>query len=311
MISLEKGKRITSHIINQPYIKKELLKWEIYSLKDVDYWFLHRGFEQQGFNSGAFLKIAGKNMIDANCAIKKEGKELINNLGFLLEDSNYNKYEREFFANIDGPFYTSLKNNEKGETGKNFYKSVKEFLDKPNIGKSNMWKLIFWMMNSCRYLNEEYENSFKNFLFEEFGKSLNKKISFENVNNLYYTDWKIIEKNKPWLKIYGIGEETFSFILRDAMEISFKDYLIKHDSTNIKFFHRTGLDRLAEPNLIDDRDKYLDVMQKIKGKYSLREINIAIFLYCSKTFNKKPFCSNIENCNDCGIQNICLQDFSK
>lgn len=314
IMTLENGKKIIDYVVNFPPTKEKISKWEFYSIQNIDYWFLHRGYEQQGFASWELLKILGRNLLGRSDPerLKSRGKELIAKLGVLLsaEEKRIRKYDRAVFGGLDARFYSDLKAGKKGEIGTHFYAAVCEFSGARDVSKSGMmWRLIWLMLKGCSQLVENYEGSFLRFLEVEFSKTLNREVTADTFGELTFEDWEKIAKAKPWGPISGLGPQTFPYIIRDVKEISFGDRLSKLDSTNVKFMKRTGIYGLADPTLTNEDEKYKSVMDTVRNGHDIRLVNRAIYLYCSKTENPKPFCYSEKACVNCGIKNLCSQEF--
>lgn len=260
----------------------------------IDKIFLIRAYEQGGFEAWKFGKPLYMNSIFS-----------IEKIGSIFDEyKGVKKYRRDFAGSLEDPFYIDLKNGKYGEEGQKFYKSVKEF--KGNSGQS-FYRLLWWMLVCCNFLKTYYKGSFSYFLKKKYAEFKDMDIiSDNNFKKISIEDWEEFKKKKnPWNELYGVGPNVFDFIIGDTGELKFLEDSYKLDLSNKHFIKVTGIykDEIT-------REKVINFIKELNLPYTLREINTAIFLYCSEG-NKKDcgFCRNPKKCQECAVNDICEKNF--
>jgi len=133
--------------------------WVHQSYAKLDDIFLARAFEQGGFQANIFHDI-----------LKDKGIASISSIGQVLKIYQGSlKYSREEKGGLETVFYQELRMGKYGEEGKRFFESVEEFR-KNRKGKpgKKFWKLLWYMLVACKFLKENYQSSFKEYLKEKY-----------------------------------------------------------------------------------------------------------------------------------------------
>jgi hypothetical protein len=273
-------------------------RWTQYSesWKEIDTIFILRGFEQQGFQ---LFKM--KPLLEENRLLS------INSLGEIMTKYPVKaSYERSFAGSITSEFYIGLLNGLGGKEGKLFAGAVQVFLNQKvgSPGKT-FWRLLYHMLQACKFLKEKYESSFAKYIIEKYSLfSTTKDISEDDFLHISVFDWAFfINKVKPWSDLKGIGPNVFDFVLGDIVEAQFVKDSFKFDSSNQHFFHVTGISSLIEPF---NKETTCLFLKQLDLSFNLREINKGIYTYCSMTENNNfGFCRNRYKCGNCKVNNIC------
>jgi hypothetical protein len=279
-------------------------EWEIWVGKEryssIDSLFLRRGFEQLRFNANRFYDFLERHNVGSIKAI-----------GSILNDSDPKKYSRDYAGSLEKSLYKAFQEGKRGESGIRFYESVSEYM-KSNYSKGGkFWVLLWYMLQCCRILREDYNSSFLFYLKNGAGETLGyeRSLSDDEFKNLSDTQWEKYYTTRPWNKLMGIGENTFPYIISDVADLKFKDHpsLVKLDATNISFSRNTGIIELAEPGA-GEKERYIDAISRVRGAYPFRTVNSAIYVYNSRDYGGK--CSDAK-CRKCSINHLCVKLLSE
>jgi hypothetical protein len=278
-------------------------RWRQYdqSWYNIDRIFIRHGYEQGGFHMFKFVPL-----------LEDRGIFSIKGLGSILSKLPIkgNKYERNYAGFIEAPFYLELKNGKRGLEGSRFYDAVSVFLNN-RIGSPGrfFWRMIWELLVSCHYLSRNYDGSFARYLLTEYASFYGRsEVSNDDFLSISTELWEaFLQKRKPWKNLYGIGENTFDFIVGDIVEANFVVHSYKFDSANQHFFHITGISELIEPF---DRNGTIRFLRQIELPYTLREINKGIYTYCSNTERDNfGYCRSHSKCQECRVSELCLKIF--
>ncbi len=289
----EEAKMVIDHVVITTKVR-----WLQYGEKylDLDEIFIRRGYEQKGFECWKFMKI-----------LKNRDIRRIGDLGAILTCYDYDgKYEREISGSLNSSFYKDLKEGKCGDIGKKFFDAVEEALNTKFSKGSTFYKLLWYMLKSCKVLKIKYNSSFDFFLQEKYSEFTNMKDSSKiALRNISKEDWSVFLGTKPWNELPGIGENAFDFILGDVGEFKFASESYKLDDANKHFLKVTGINNLII-NKGKNRTDVIDFLKSLEMNYTLREINKGIYTYCSGTEKRNfGFCRSFKKCIKCGINMIC------
>jgi len=293
MVTREQAKEIIKYVveITKPRWSKFAEKYE-----DLDEIIIRRGYEQGGFKCWLFMDI-----------LEKKGIKSVNSLGAILKNCSYpKKYNSNVARGLNSEFYIDLKGGKYGNNGILFAEAVKEFLDHKYACGNKFWKILWQMLICCKNLKEKYNSSLE-FLLKKLYSEFSGKTPLSNVDlkSIELEEWDdFLKKKKPWTELYGIGRNTFDFIIGDVVDFKFAPESYKLDSANEYFFKVTGIGKLIK----GDRSEVIKFLKSLNLGYSLREINRGIYVYCSKTekkFSNFYYCRDLEKCNYCKINSIC------
>lgn len=268
-------------------------KWDVH-WEDIDKIFLSRAYDQMGFDDWIFINFLDKHGLN------------IEKIGSILDDTEFEKkYNRELAGSLESPVYQCMNNETYGSEGKNFYKSVEEF----NGGKGAAYfKLLWYMLVTCNYLNNNYNSSFSDYLKIQFAnyKGL-KEISDNDFLQIPIYEWDDFKQNaKPWNELYGVGPNVFDYIMGDVVELEFVKNSYKLDSANERFLTKTGI---CKPDELT-KDNVINILKDINLPYSLREVNKGLYAYCSKLHcDTYCFCREPQKCQECAVNDICEKIF--
>jgi hypothetical protein len=292
-MNTQEGKEIISHVVRETE-----WRWQEYDISwnDIDRMLIARGYEQGGFSSFHFVPL-----------LEEEGIYSIHDLGGILKDHvRALKYERDYAGSLEAEFYRDLQGGIFGEEGKAFCRCVKEFLEK-KLGNPGgfFWRTLWQMLTCCRQLRVYYEGSFSHYLKRKYAdfKRLSH-VSDSDFLSMSTGEWESFKQTKkPWKELYGIGENTFDFVVGDMAEADFVSNSYKLDSSNEYFLKVTGLSKVVGSL---GRDRIMHFLNALDLSYTLREINKGIYTYCSETEKENfGFCRDRGKCGECGINNIC------
>lgn len=267
-------------------------KWEV-EWKEIDDVFIKRGYERLGFNGGMFAE-----NLEAN------GIFSIEKLGMILD--NYNRKEKHDSENVNSlepTFYKELSKGLYGDEGKNFYISVRDYK-----GPGFKWQLSWQLLVCCNYLKNSYNSRFSYYLKKKFADFSNKSnVSDNDLFGISLETWEDFKKTEPWADLYGIGINTFDYLIGDIKDFDFNKNSFDFDTPNAKFLIITGI--FEKEGL--DRKKAIELIQRLDLRpYTLRQINKGIYAYCSKTESKTyGYCLNPIKCEDCQVNDICEKNF--
>ena len=306
-MDIEKARKIIHHVVSST-----VRRWRQYetSWKEVDELFIKRGYEIGGFEAWKFAE-----------ALKKAGIFSISELGKILPPELKSKtYDRNFAGSLNSEFYLRAKEGEYGEKGRKFYLTVESFLKSDAKKGQSFWRLLWFMLQSCSFLEKNFRGSFKVYLLEKFRQIFYSEIedftelekAFFSLNYDEYSKFKkfiLKERNLP-----GIGPNMFDYILADIKELAFANEIIKLDSSNKSFFKVTGIGKLFDfnPNQKEEeiKEKIRNFFKSLDLPYTVREINKGIYTYCSKTEGDKfGFCLSKDKCSSCKVSEFCEKDF--
>jgi hypothetical protein len=269
------------------------------SWHDIDQIFIRRGYEQGGFQMFKFFPL-----------LEERGISSINSLGTILEYTPHPNsiYNRGYAGSRDAQFYMELKKGQHGNAGVSMYDAVTTFLDH-RIGNPGrfFWRMIWQLLVSSYDLKTKYYASFSKYLLDTYARfSRRQYISEEEFLSISTDEWELYKKEqKPWKKLYGIGENTFDFIVGDIVEATFAQNSYKFDSTNQFFLRVTGISDLIIPF---DRDNTIRFLNCLKLPFTLREINKGIYTHCSRTGSVSlGYCRSLSHCKHCGVSDCCCQ----
>jgi len=257
--------------------------------------FICRAYDQMGFDDWIFVDFLEKYDIYS-----------IEKIGRILYNTNYDKkYSRDFAGSLESQLYQNMKNGIYGAEGKSFYLSVKEFNGRKGAA---YYRLLWYMLVSCKYLKENYDASFSNYIKNQYAqyKGLNhvddKK--FQNISVNEWEDFK--EKQKPWNEIYGVVINVFDYIMGDIVDLKFVNESYKLDSANERFLKTTGIINKSQMNH-ENVKKYL---LSLNLPYSLREINKGLYCYTSELGKDNyGYCRTPKKCESCSVNDICEKKF--
>lgn len=296
-MDVEKAKSIINYVVTET--KKLWQYWEVEWAK-IDEVFLLRGYEQKGFDTANFAEL-----------LKQEGIFSIEQLGLILDRYEGNtKYNRDFAGSLTSRFYQEMKNGIYGEEGRRFFNCVETFRSKHYKAGQIFWKLLWYMLVSCNYLKNKYNASFSFFLKKKYAEYKDLlSIQDSDFLSIDAERWEKFKKDiKPWEELSGISANVFDFVIRDIKEAKFARDSYKLDSSNERFFKITGILKLLNDNLA--RENVVNFLKGLGLQYTLREINMGIYAYCSRTESHNfGFCRGKEKCKNCGVNNICEQNF--
>ncbi len=284
-------------------VKATKWRWLQYdqSWNDIDRIFIQHGYEQGGFHMFKFVPLLEKRRIFS-----------IERLGAIISNSfiKTNKYDRNYAGSLEAPFYVMLKNGKCGSDGSRFYDAVHFFIHN-KVGRPGrfFWRLLWQLLISCHYLRLNYDSSFARFLLTEYANFCGKdKISDTDFLSISTEQWEtFLQKRKPWKKLYGIGENTFDFIVGDIVEANFVMHSYKFDSANQHFFKVTGISELIDPF---DRNGTINFLKQLELPCTLREVNKGIYTYCSDTERDNfGYCRSPLKCQECKVSEICNRKF--
>lgn len=274
-------------------------RWRQYGERwaNIDEVFLRRGYEQQGFEVFRFLPI-----------LKIKGCGTIEALGSIPRASEVGRYASDLARGLESPFYKALAAGKRGEMGSAFYEAVSEFLQ-PGKGRkgSGFWMQLWRLLQACRFLKEEHQASFRGYLLARFARFRDEeRVDDSALLGLDPASWQaFLSADKPWQPLYGIGRDTFDFIMGDFEEAEFAAESFKFDSANRHYLEVTGIS-----DLIGDlsRDVVIDFLSSLGLDWKLRQINKGIYTYCSETeASNFGFCRDREDCGRCAVASICAR----
>lgn len=228
----------------------------------------------------------------------------IDKVGSILDGNYERKYNREFAGSLEAPLYQNMISN--GSECVGFYKSVEEFNGRKGAA---FYKLLWYMLVACHYLQENYDSSFKNYIkikYSEY-KGL-KSISDEDFHNISLDDWENFKKKKqPWNELYGVGINVFDYIMGDIIELKFLKDSYKLDSANERFLKVTGVIPKDKINHEDVKDFLLS----LNLDYTLREVNKGLYTYITDLNKEKyGFCRDKQKCKECNVYDKCEMNFN-
>ena len=297
-MNVEQAKKIILYAV-----EKTNPRWSEYDdsweWKNIDNVFIRKGYEQGGFAAFEFNEL-----------LKKKGISSIDKVGTILMKYNGGKkYSREYAGSLNTKFYRELRNRKFGEEGYDFYECVKDFLEK-KVGNPGGWFWIkLWqMLICCNYLKKNYRASFSYYLKKKYAEFINMpKITDDKFLSITLENWEQFKKDKkPWGELYGIGQNVFNFIIGDLKDANFVEVVkdsYKLDAANQHFFKVTGIDKLIDEF---NGDGIIVFLKQLNLPYTIRQINTAIYDYCSKTEAEKfGFCRDIKKCMECTVSYIC------
>jgi len=292
----ENAEDIIDYVVTKT--KPRWIKWIYESYSKLDEILITRGYEQGGFAAGLFFKILGNKDI-AN----------IMKLGSILERyKGEDKYNREEKGSLKSPFYRDLARGIYHDYGKAFYECVEKFSLHPDGNQGFMfWMKLWQMLVCCRHLKQNYQSSFRFYLKKKYSDYIKiSEILDKDFFNITLEDWKkFLKKTTPWNELYGIGDNVFDYLVRDIKEFDFNKESFKLDAANKHFFKTTGISKLCDIQKRDNVIKFLKELN-LKHKYSIKEINTGIYIYCSDTEKENfGFCRNMEKCTECKVNSIC------
>ena len=297
VVNKEKAKKVIQYVV-----ETTKTRWIQYKEKytDLDELFIRRGYEQGWFQCWKFFEVLRDRDISG---IAELGEVLDNFEGSLI-------YNREFAGNLESPFYQNLKVGKYGKIGKQFFESVEQTIAAKFSKGFIFYKLLWYMLRSCKILRDNYRSSFKFFLIKKYSEYENiSTISDYSLQNLTLEEWSKFKKTKPWNKLPGIGENVFDFIVGDVIEFKFASESFKLDSANEYFLKITGINKLIKNNG-KDKEYIINFLKSLDLNFTLRENNKGIYTYCSLTETENfGFCRSLEKCKECGINNICEKNF--
>lgn len=297
--SRSKARRIITYVVQKTY--GTVNQWsEEYS--DLDRVFIRRGYEQGGFE---FFKLAP--------LLEAKGIFSIERLGSILDSyMGEKKYNRQNHGALASSFFVALQRGHYGLEGVKFYECVKQFLER-RLGRPGafFWLKLWQMLVCLNYLKLNYHSSFVFYLKKKYADF--KQTTFVSDSDLLgmtTEEWlRFKETQKPWDELSGIGENVFDFIVGDVAEFEFARSSYKLDAANSYFFKVTGLQKLIDPNFT--RDTVIAFLSKLNLPFTIRQINAAIYAYCSVTEAKTyGFCHDVRRCDECGVNNICERNIA-
>ena len=274
-------------------------RWSQYdrTWRDIDRIFIHHGYEQGGFEIFKFLPLLDKRECYS-----------IRALGSILREEDGPSYVRDSAGSLTRPFYVALSHGERGDRGRALYDAITDF-QRPGGGRAGafFWKLIWYILTSCRYLANNHSASFRSYMLATFAKHIGKQlIRDEELLSLVPEDWtRFVEKTRPWEPLKGIGRNTFDFIFGDLVEARFAQDLYKLDAANLHFLRVTGISDLIGDL---DRPNVISFMRDLGTGHTLRQVNKGIYTYCSVTESGSyGFCRSLEDCKRCAVAVDCAK----
>lgn len=294
-------KQFIDHIvkITEPIFSK----WTTQSLDKLDDLFLQRIIEQGVPYSDRLPKFWQ--------VMAEYGFKSIGDFGEVLEKYGEirHKYDRQKFGGFDATFYQELKQGKAGEKGKMFYKAILECKEKDcQINGRNQWMIYLYLLSQCAYLKVGYSGSFKEFLIAKTGVK-----DVDALKQLDYEQWNKFLELKPWSEFQGQSQDMLSYLLSDLdLHPDTKEIFVKINSTNRKFIYRTEAFKIIKsytkkpprPDAIP-RKICVEVLRHLKGDYTLRTINVALYSYCSEASHTLGFCGDKEKCRECFYDKKC------
>lgn len=297
----ENARKIISHVVQKT--KPTVTQWsEKYS--ELDKVFIRRGYEQGGFE---FFRLSP--------LLEARGIFSIEKLGSILDSYvGEKKYDRLNHGGWASSFFMALQNGQYGPEGIRFYDCVKQFLGK-RVGRPGafFWVKLWQMLVCLNYLKLNYHSSFVLYLKQEYADFKQApSVSDSDLFSITAEEWLRFKKiQKPWTKLLGIGENVFDFIVGDISEFKFAgDSSYKLDSANAYFFKVTGLDELIGLQLT--QATVVSFLKKLGLPFTVRQINAAIYAYCSVTEAKTyGFCHDIAKCSQCPVNEVCERNITQ
>jgi len=273
-------------------------RWSQYDIswKNIDIEFIMRGYEQQGFQLFKTRPILENlSLLSIDC------------LGTILQNGPYKiKYDRQFAGSLTSQFYKGLQKGLYGIEGKKLFVTISTILNQKDIKfGSTFWKLIYFLLQTCHFLKQNYSSSFAKYLLTKYSSFTHKpdltEPAFLNISEV---EWHIfLEKAKPWQELKGIGQNIFDFIMGDVIEAPFARNSYKFDDSNKHFLRVTGISQLIIPF---DRETTATFIKNLDLSYSLRQINKGKYTYCSETEGENyGFCRRFHKCQNCNVFSIC------
>lgn len=300
---------------------------------ELDYVFLERAFEMQGFLG--FLE----------CGLKKHDMDSIDKIGTIFLElkkhgaSYLNSYPsgqnfpvKMFGKELNPPkaiiqFLEDLKGGKGGIYGQKYYNAIDSFFKDKKTRRGRMvWKIIWAYCWNGRYLKEKYDSSFKQMVRQKAEEWLrNERYDKEFIAKfprfgLLRSNWEslmshVLESVSKELK--EIGEEMTPWILRDIKEFCLASKVLpKLDTNNINFLLKTGLILLTVKEKIRELDElkkewrkkpkqiYTEIFELIGSGCDLSSINRNIYSFTSVVEAKH--CRTKEDCERCKARQFCL-----
>jgi hypothetical protein len=269
---------------------------------DIDRIFIHHGYEQGGFEVFKFLPL-----------LEERGIYSIEALGGILENiARPQTYDRDYAGGFDSRFYRDLRNGAHGQVGVLLHECVEIFLsDKMGNPGAFFWRMIWHMLVCCSYLKKNHNSSFKEFLKCKYAEYIGEQtVTDTDLLNASAEEWSdFVSTARPWRELYGIGQNTFDFILGDIAEARFASDSFKFDKANQHFFRVTGISDIIVPF---DRKNTVNFIRSLSLPYSLRQANTGIYHFCSLTeAHNFGYCRKKEKCFRCGVAQLCNQRFTE
>ena len=314
---IEKGKNaltaFVGHIIESTH--EIVAEWTHNSLENLDTLFLRRAHEQLFQAGSQFWEILQNYSL---FSIEELGKILTTYKGDLTPIYRQNQWDN--FNAVDAKFYIELSEGRAGECGVRFYNALLECDRRhEHLGGGKGWKLYLALLRDTAMLRVKYDSCFLTFLESKISKSFGvplESVDEEYTRRMGKEEWLRFLESCPWNDICEVGENMFKYILSDLEDLhsDTQELFIKIDSTNKRFLFRTKAYKLLDPHIdyqkpdeIEDQTA-IKVLKIIKGEHSLREVNTAIYAYCSDAIGKLGFCNNQDKCNECEYHGECPQN---
>lgn len=292
--SIEKARKIISYVVDKT--KPTVLRYQE-KFSDLDRVFIRRGYEQGGFE-----------LFKLTPLLEAQGIFSIDKIGSILDTyAGEKKYNRQEQGSLQSIFYQDAKSGLYGLEGTKFYECVEGFLERRIGNPGAFFWLKLWQMVVClNHLKTNYNASFVFYLrkkYAEFRKVAS--ISDGQLLSIGTEEWgRFKREQKPWAELLGIGENVFDFIVGDVAEFEFASDSYKLDSANSYFLKVTGLQKLVYPDF--SRESVVAFLRKLELPFALRQINAAIYTYCSRTEARGyGFCRSAAKCRDCGVNDVC------